>query len=244
MLSLIPRKIDRLLFPALCRHCGASFRDGLSNILCRSCLDSVVPDHDPRCRRCGLPFPPGAFEGSENLRCLDCGDLESPLDEVRSFSTYEGAIRLAHHFFKFEGMPGLAGDLAGRMARALPRDGSWGGSVLVPVPLSPERERERGYNPALLLAREVSRIAALPVLEALVKVRSTRPQMKLDRSERRTNPRGAYAIRDGEDVPDRIVLVDDVMTTGSTLEECARVLRNKGCVSVRALLLGRTPQIS
>jgi ComF family protein len=174
------------------------------------------------------------------MRCKECEDRESPLDGLRAFSTYDGALRLAHHYFKFEGMPSLAPVLGARMAGSLMDGWKGTGAVLVPVPLSSDRERERGYNPSRLLAQEVSRTTGIPVAELLVKVRSTKPQMKLDRKERLKSPRGAYALKEGLNPTGNIVLVDDVMTTGATLEECARVLKKGGAASVKAIVLGRT----
>jgi competence protein ComFC len=112
---------------------------------------------------------------------------------------------------------------------------------LVPVPLSPERERERGYNPAALLADEISIKTGIPVKPVIHKVRSTPPQMSLTREERFKNPKGAYETQGGS-LAGKIILVDDVFTTGSTLEECARVLKKAGAAWVGAVVFGRTPR--
>jgi ComF family protein len=236
--SLI-RPLDRLLFPPLCRHCGAAFRDGLSNVLCRPCFDAIEPDRDPRCLLCARPLAGAAYEGSVEMRCADCRDRKSLLDRVLCFAPYEGALRLAHHAFKFEGMPSLAPCLAARMVAVLPGDVP-PDAVLVPVPSNPDRERERGYPPALLLAREISLPTGLRVEEPLVKIRPTPPQMSLPRRERLSNLKGSFAHREGSSIPGWVVLVDDVTTTGTTLEECARVLRKGGALRVEALVLGRT----
>jgi competence protein ComFC len=240
MMFSLTKKLDRLLFPCICRHCGGTFRNGLSNVLCKDCFDSITPDSDPRCCLCGLPLPPAAFEGAAFMRCKDCRDRNSPLDGVRAFAPYDGALRLAHHFFKFEGMPSLAPILGARMAGLLADEWKGNAGVLVPVPLSPDRERERGYNPSRLLAQEILRLTGLAVAEGLVKIRSTEPQMKLDRKERLQSPRGAYALKKGFVPPANVVLVDDVVTTGATLEECARMLKKGGASEVKAVLLGRT----
>ena len=228
------------LFPKICEHCGGSFQEGLSNILCRRCFDLITPYEEPACEHCGVSVPPGAFEGAEKIRCGDCGTGSYFLDHVRSFGAYEGPLRIAHHAFKFEGMESLLTELAGKMVQAVP-DSYWReGKTLVPVPQSPEKERERGYNPAGLLATELSRVTLCPAKPILRKARSTPPQMSLKREERLKSPKGAYEVLTGESLPDKIILVDDVFTTGSTLEECAKVLKKAGVAWVGALVLGRT----
>lgn len=234
--------ILNILFPRRCLHCGSSFTDGLSNVVCRGCFDSIPSYENPVCDHCGVSLPPGAFEGAVERRCGDCGKEAYFLDHVRSFGPYGGALRLAHHAFKFDGMERLRADLAPPMA-ALEGDAFWSDAkVLVPVPQSPERERERGYNPASLLAGEIAEITSCPCRPLLRKVRATEPQMSLKREARMKNPKGAYQVAGAGAVPDKIVLVDDVFTTGSTLEECARVLKKAGAHWVGALVFGRTPR--
>jgi ComF family protein len=149
---------------------------------------------------------------------------------------------MAHHGFKFEGMERLACDLAKKMMDCtIP--GFWEGvEAIVPVPLSAERQRERGYNPAELLACEISKASQIPLKNILGKVFSTQPQMSLKREERLKNPQGAYKVLEKTVVPSKLVLVDDVFTTGATLEECARVLKNSGISWVGAIVFGRTPR--
>ncbi len=243
MFKILFRKIDGLLFPRRCRHCGGVFQEGLSNILCQSCFDLIEPDGDPRCEGCGLPLSPGSFEGSRELRCAECADRPEILRMVRAYAAYEGSLRLAHHAFKFEGMASLASVLGRCLALAVPEDWKGEGTCLVPVPLSPDRERERGYHPARLLAAEVSIRTGMPWADLLRKIRPTPPQMKLPREERRRNLKGAFSLRGV--LPDaRILLVDDVVTTGSTLEECARVLKKSGAVEIGAVVLGRTGRLN
>ena len=230
------------LFPKICERCGGSFQAGLSNILCRACFDSISHYEEPVCGHCGVSLPSGAFEGAEQFRCGDCGAGSYFLDHVRSYGAYEGPLRIAHHAFKFEGMESLRAELARKMAGAEPESFWRDIKTLVPVPQSSERERERGYNPAALLAGEISTLTACPVYPILRKSRSTPPQMSLKREERLKNPRGAYEVTGGGPLPGKILLVDDVFTTGSTLEECARILKKSGVLWVGALVWGRTPR--
>jgi ComF family protein len=229
-----------ILYPKVCLHCGDLFSDGLSNILCRSCFDSIPVFEDPLCDHCGLPLPARAFEDSEHLRCRECGDKPYFLDQVRALGTYEGALRIIHHSFKFEGMESLKEEISDKLVGATPAFFLKPTEVLIPVPLSPERKRERGYNPSESLAIEVSRKTGIPVGFSLDKIKSTVPQMSLTREERFKNPKGAYRVKRDEIIPAKVLLIDDVFTTGSTLEECARVLKKAGAQWVGALVLGRT----
>jgi len=229
-----------ILYPKVCHHCGDSFSDGLSNILCRSCFDSIPVFEDPLCDHCGLPLPARAFEDAEQLRCRECGDKPYFLDQVRALGTYGGALRIIHHVFKFEGMESLKEEISDKLVEATPAFFLKQVEALVPVPLSPVRKRERGYNPSELLAIEVSRRTGIPVQFSLDKIKSTVPQMSLTREERFKNPKGAYQVKRDEMVPAKVLLIDDVFTTGSTLEECARVLKKSGAQWVGALVFGRT----
>ncbi len=229
------------LFPKVCRYCGDPFREGLSNVLCASCFDSIQPYEGIRCDHCGIVLAEGAFAGSVRPRCRDCGSRDYFLAETRAFGSYVGALRLAHHAFKFEGMEALAEVLAEKMTSESSVSFWDGVEALVPVPLSAERERERGYHPARLLAKAIARRVHKPLKEPLVKSVSTPAQMSLSRQKRLTNPKGAYRYVGSQPTPSQIVLVDDVLTTGATLEECAKVLRQAGVSVVKAVVYGRTP---
>ncbi len=230
-----------LLFPKVCQRCGEGFQTGLSNILCGSCFDSIPAYKDPVCDHCGISLPARAFEDASRPRCRDCGEGDYFLDKVRALGPYEGALRIAHHGFKFEGMESLKSNLAEKMVFcSIPA--FWEGvEALVPVPLSAERERERGYNPATLLTAEMAKVTGILPRPILKKTKSIQPQMSLSREERLKNPRGAYQVQPGELLPLKAVLVDDVFTTGATLEECARVLKKAGVAWVGAVVIGRTP---
>lgn len=239
-LQELPRALLGLFFPRFCGYCGDDFRDGLSNVLCRSCFDSILPYEDPVCGHCGISLPAASFGDSMEPRCRDCEEDHYSLDRVRALGSYEGPLRIAHHAFKFEGMESLADVLATRLIDSIPGPFWEGIEALVPVPLSPERRRERGYNPADSLSKAISKEVVIPTLDLLKKSKPTPPQMSLPRKERLANPRGSYRLRRNGKLPAKILLVDDVYTTGATLEECAKVLKAGGVAWTGALVLGRT----
>lgn len=217
-----------LIYPPTCGGCqraGARF--------CERCLAEVHwLDAGPVCLRCGRPDPDGQL-------CARCRHSPPALDAVRSAALFVGPLREAIHAFKYSGRSDLAEPLAGLMAAfwqrcALPAD------CVVPVPLHPSRERERGFNQATLLARAFAAQTGLTLtVGGLERVRETPPQIGLSASERRANVRGAFRIGVGMLPGRRPLIVDDVCTTGATLEACAAPLIAAGCETVYALTLAR-----
>jgi len=228
-------------FPKICGYCGESFRTGLSNVLCFSCFEKIEPYREPVCERCGITLPERAFEEVFEPRCLDCGEEPTYLDMVHSFGAYQGALREAHHAFKFEGMEHLAALMVGRTVENISTSFWEDVDVLTPVPMSPEKERERGYDPAALLTAEFSKQLNIPVRSVLKKALLTKPQRSLNREERLRNQKGSF-VSETLKVGSKVVLVDDVLTTGATLEECAKVLKKAGAQWVGAVVWGRTPR--
>jgi len=230
-----------IFFPKVCEHCGDSFRQGLSNVLCLPCFNGIEHHQAPFCDHCGVSLPSRGFEGAVQLRCDDCGDWPYYLDQTWSLGSYEGPLRLAHHAFKFGGMEHLKSPIVQKILGFLPENFYEGVEVVVPVPMSPEKERERGYNSALLLANEISKSIGIPVKFLLKKTRSTVAQRLLTREKRLQNQKGAYEVSLAGPLV-KVLLVDDVFTTGATLEECAKVLKKAGAQWVGAVVLGRTPR--
>lgn len=227
--------METLLLPHQCAGCGRALRGGW---WCSACLRHLARVRPPFCLRCSQPFH-GAADGP--FRCPNCGEgphaLEAAVALVRSL----GPVRDLIHRLKYMGAAWAARPLA-CLARHGLRDPrlSEGMDALVPVPLHPLRERERGYNQARLLAERLARYADLPLAEPLRRIRRTETQTHFTRRQRMRNLRGAFEMRHNADVKGmRLVLVDDVLTTGSTLEECARVLKAAGAASVRALTAAR-----
>ena len=227
--------LSELCFPPVCPLCRQSM--AASEPFCSSCLEAVLPVSPPSCPRCHLPF--AGQDGSDHF-CQAC--LQEPpfFLWARSAGLYDETLRLAIQRFKYQGDFNLDRPLA-HLLRAALQDllRQFRPDLLVAVPLHKTRLRQRSYNQALLLARALGRNLDLPApCRLLVRTRSTPPQIGLKASERRRNLRGVFAVRrqlNGE----RILLIDDVMTTGATARECCRTLRASGAGEVAVAVLAR-----
>jgi ComF family protein len=226
-----------LFYPPHCAACGASTAAGVH--LCPDCGKKVSPITPPFCRICSQPFA-GAITGA--FTCANCRDRHFHFDcAVAPFKSC-GVVREFIHRFKYDREFYLRHQLADWAAEGLrderiaaqPFDG------LVPVPLHSARQREREFNQAEAIAELLAKRTGVEVCRALKRVRYTTTQTRFDRQERMENLRGAFRVRH----PDRVhlrhlLLVDDVFTTGSTADECARALQAAGAASVRALVVAR-----
>ncbi len=233
------RLAELLVFPSTCRRCGRLLENPGERVLCRRCLEALAPCGDPFCLVCGRFFS-GAGEPHACAACL----VRPPAFSVhRSAARYEGALKDALLLFKYRGYRPLGKPLAVLMHAAYGRDPLlWeGASLLVPVPLHRRRKRRRGFNQAAVLALELGRLTGLPAApRALRRMADIPPQTTLGRNDRRENVRGAFQAGKENAVRGRVaVLVDDVFTTGSTLSECARVLRSAGASEVRAVTIAQ-----
>jgi len=228
----------RLFFPDGCRLCEQPLEDYSPAPVCRPCLDSLEPlQSEFWCARCGLPLrTPLTVSAGGN--CGLCGLPPASFEAARSFGPYEGKLRKTIQLLKYSGMRPLAAPLAERLLGPLRE---LGGELLVPVPLHPWRRWRRGFNQAALLAGHLSRLSGIPWnARVLKRTRATPSQAGLSRTERRANVLGAFAVRGKAAVAGRTaVLIDDVMTTGATLDAAASQLKRAGAAEVFALTAAR-----
>jgi ComF family protein len=232
-----------LVFPALCPLCSSTLAARRRDPLCGACWDAITRTAPPGCDRCGLPYKtfdptPAGIVLPGGPPCGACRADPPGWDWARAGAEYEGVVRDAIHAFKFRGKRALARPLAALIGEQWPpaaRDVA----ALVPVPLGRPRERERGFNQAVLLAERLARGLGVDVRPRwLVRTRDTQPQSDLGAAERRANVRGAFEAR--ADVAGRhVVVVDDVLTTGATVAECARALRAAGAARVGVVAVAR-----
>jgi competence protein ComFC len=193
----------------------------------------------PFCAKCSEPFP-GAI--TQTFSCANCEHRLLHFDCAVAAYRSRGLVRKLVHEFKYAKQRHLRYPVAGWLLETLGDSRLRGRhfDLIVPVPLHPARERERGFNQAALLAELLAESVAAPVRPVLERVRSTTTQTAHDRAERMENLRDAFRLRKNRDVRDlRVLLIDDVLTTGSTLSECARVLKEAGAISVHAATAAR-----
>lgn len=227
-----------LVFPARCPVCEATLGAGRRDPLCGACWDGIVRIAPPFCRRCGLPVVALDAGGLDASACAACLAAPPAFDWARAAGLYAGPLREAVQRLKFGRRPTLARALAALVVEQC-GDLLTDGAVVVPVPLARERERERGFNQAALLAEHVARATGAPMRERwLARTRATAPQTALSGLERRDNVRGAF-VASSAAAGAIVVLVDDVLTTGATAAECARALRGVGARAVGVLTVAR-----
>ena len=235
-----------LIYPPRCPICQAFLQDqntlqGKQDLpFCQACFMDFTAIESPLCSLCGRPFSDGA---ERDRICEDCLRKRPAYDIARAPYLYDGALMTAIHELKYAQRSHLADSLGSLLASfAQIWIGELKGSLIVPVPLHPRRLRSRGFNQSLLLSRCVSaRTGAQLDFLSLRRTRYTKPQTELSSEERKKNVRKAFEVVKPEAVKGRtIVLVDDVATTGSTLNECAKALKRAGAETVLCLVLART----
>jgi ComF family protein len=230
-----------LVYPQPCAVCGASVESRHEGVACASCWQAtrLFSAHDNLCWKCGLLTEAPAIEGrQESVRCGNCND--DAFTAARACGFYEGALRVSILNLKRE--PHVAARPAHLMLMTQQIAPLNRANLIIPVPLHPERERERGFNQASLLARELARLNRLPLDEHSVarRVHTERHRAGMDARARRDSVADAFAIRHPRLVAgQRVLLIDDVFTTGATVSACAAVLREAGAEEVFVLTLAR-----
>ena len=230
-----------VFFPSGCRICVRLLTSASRVPLCEECLSSFEHVAGTVCEICGRPLPGWTKEPEQPLLCRACQDRTYAFDRARSFAVYENTIVRAILLLKFEQIEPLGAWFADRLTEVVNSEADWlAADVVVPVPLHRERERERGYNQPLLSKPLAKRLQLPHKAVLLVRTRARPDKQVLSLEERWESVRGAFATRPGSQVDNlRVLLVDDVLTTGATLDACARALREAGAKSVIGLTVAR-----
>lgn len=230
-----------LFLPPRCKKCGKIICD--DDALCDDCFNELNFISAPYCQRCGRPFEDISGLKHGHLLCPDCAREKHPWFRFgRAAVHYDDFSKPLIISFKFYDRTDHALLLAKWLKIAGKDIWAAGADMLVPVPLHYTRLIKRKYNQAALLAKELSAMTSIPVeYSALIRHRRTRPQVEFSGSIRRRNVRGAFSVKHPQKFKGRrIVLIDDVMTTGSTLKECAKALRSAHPRSIDLLTVART----
>ncbi len=221
------------IFPSYCLICDSPLRDD-ERIVCGNCWARMEIIYDNFCQLCGCPI------GPEKLLCNSCRKKGYYFSFNRSLGPFNQRYQTLIHSLKYERMTSLATKLGEKLTFLLKGEPRFAPAQgIVPVPLHPTKLRERGYNQSLLLAQEISRRSGLPLIDdGLLRVKRTKSQTKLTFEERVENVKGAFRVSSRKKIEGkRLILVDDVFTTGSTLNSCAEALVKGGAKEVYGLTL-------
>ena len=222
VLPVLDRAID-VLFPRACAGCGAGPWP-----FCRMCAAELIPLEPPWCRRCGRPWP------TTVARCRDCPP--APIASARSAFAYRGPAREAVHRLKFSGWRGVGDALAAALVALGPPPAD----AVTWVPLAPRRRAERGFDQARVLARALARDLDLPAAALVRRTKATAPQARRTREERLRAMWDAFGCIPHAHIPARVLLVDDVLTTGATASACAAALLDGGAREIHLLTACRS----
>lgn len=242
--AVLAQGVFSVLFPSDCRLCG----NPLTNIsrlpVCPTCLITMAPLSGATCDICGECVAAARFDIDPRL-CPACQESRPEFVKATAYGAYDGELRELIHLLKYEQVVPAAGVLGRMLAEAIEKLGLGGDSVLVvPVPLHRSKRRQRGFNQAELIVRAALKRNAFPNLQLatglLERTRSTASQIGLTRPQRADNIRGAFRVKHLNRMAEQILLVDDVMTTGTTANECARILRKAGAQKVWVATVART----
>ncbi len=224
--------VDKLLFPPLCLACGERM-DSASQVLCEQCLERLVPILENYCLKCGAPL--------EDYNCEPCSHLDFVFDFARAAFVYQFPTQELVHSLKYDSLTSSAAFFSRALLEipAVNRFGE-GFDCVCAIPLHRVRKRERGYNQSELLARKLASLLGLPFVQPIYRRVYTRSQTNLSRQARLENLAGAFALRRKSDIArKRVILVDDVFTTGSTVNEASKLLKDAGAARVAVLTATR-----
>lgn len=257
MLQLLPITkrifwgLFNLIFPAECRLCPNPLKTIRERYICFDCLGKIEPLGSPMCEKCGKPLA-SSFNLVQHPLCRQCRTMKRYFISARAVGTYEGVLKKAIWLFKYEGKTGLQDALGSLMIDRINQLG-WankvdplsikreGIDIIIPVPLHKAKLKSRGYNQSDILATFISKKMNIPISRNnLKRIKATITQASLRRKERIKNIHNAFCVQQPEKFSGkRILLIDDVFTTGATSNECSRILKQAGSSDIFILTLSR-----
>lgn len=214
-----------ILYPQTCCFCGRVNREPI----CKECKEEVIYIQEPICKKCGKPI-----RYAENEYCSDCEDTQFHYEQGRSVWLHTGRVRWSVYQFKYHNRRIYSKFYAREFTRLY---GDWirscGIEVIIPIPLHRKRRKKRGYNQAEKLARNLGKLTKIRVeTKAVIRTRNTKPQKELSNKERRKNLRDAFRVTKYWKGEKNVLLVDDIYTTGNTIDSVAKVLKENGAQKV------------
>ncbi|MBS3818209.1 ComF family protein [bacterium] len=230
---------ELIFFPSYCLLCSSFLEQPKERVVCRSCWESLNFRLPSSCLCCGRFFAPEV----EPHFCSQCLQNPPPFSLHLSCGEYKGKLKEIILLFKYRGYKLLGRNLAYFADQVLGNEKRlwWGTQVITPVPIHPRRKKERGFNQAQVLAKELSRYERIEFIKGLIKETHSFPQAGLSMEERSKNVKGTFSVKEGALIKGKVVvLVDDVFTTGATVKECSSVLRKAGAQEVRVITLAQT----
>lgn len=236
LLSIAAKATLDLIFPRQCVGCNGLVQESTMEYLCTDCLKNIFWIKPPGCQTCGSPFY-GIVEGEH--RCQHCYDLEPIFKSGNSIFFSKGSGRKLIHAFKYHNGLYLLKDIQRILKRKKHLSHFFKQAILVPVPLHSRKKRERGFNQSLLIAQQLAAIYNLTVQEALVRIIDTPSQTRLNRTKRQRNLNQAFVLKKEVQLQKnkRYIVIDDVFTTGATLNACCRILQKAGLEDLHSFTL-------
>ena len=215
------KKYLELLYPQTCYFCG---KNDTKNI-CDECAKKIEYLKEPRCKKCGKPI-----RYAEKEWCYDCENRIFYYEQGRSLWLHKGPVRWSVYQFKYHNRRIYGEFYAKEMYRLYGElVKSWGIDVIIPIPLHKKRKRKRGYNQAEIIAKHFGKLTGIPVeSRTVVRIRNTAPQKELTHDERKKNLRESFRVTRGWKGYKNVLLVDDIYTTGNTIDSVAKTLKEKG----------------
>lgn len=246
MLKYITEGLLNLIFPLDCRICEKPIRESKGYSICENCFKTIEFIDKPYCVKCGKPFliSTDLFKQEREILCVDCKRKKYSFEFARSVGIYRGVLRECIHLFKYHGEKKLAEPLGELLIDYLVRNQEFkkGIDLIIPVPLHKNDLKGRGFNQSVLLGRIIENYFSIPAKEeVLIKKKLTPSQVNLSKKEREKNILRAFSIDRPEEIRGKnILILDDIFTTGSTVEECSKELKKAKAKNIFILTLARS----
>lgn len=246
MLEYITEGVVNLIFPLDCRICEKPIRESKGYSICENCFKTIELIDKPYCVKCGKPFliSTDSFKQDREILCADCKRKKYSFEFARSVGIYRGVLRECIHLFKYYGEKKLAEPLGELLIDYLVRNQEFkkGIDLIIPVPLHKNDLKERGFNQSILLSRVIGNYFSIPVKEEiLIKKKLTSSQVNLSKKEREKNILKVFSVNKPAEIREATILIlDDIFTTGSTVEECAKELKKAKAKNIFILTLARS----